>query len=206
MSDLVEFRHLKYIVAIAEAANITKASERLFLAQPTLSKQVRDLEEGVGFPIFFRNREGVNATPAGQMLIAYAREALSARDEILEITRAVHRGEVPPLRLGFTAFIKPSLVQVFRDSYTKMFPGCEIHLSGEERANIIERLAIGALEGAFLSMPIDGPNLVVHEISSEPLVACMRADDPITREPEISFHSQYETSDLQITPNPSLRA
>lgn len=70
MSDLVEFRHLKYIVAVADAANITRAAERLFLAQPSLSKQIKDLEDEVGFPIFIRNRDGVRITPSGQMIVA----------------------------------------------------------------------------------------------------------------------------------------
>ncbi len=69
MSDLVEFRHLKYIVAVAETANFTRAAERLFLAQPSLSKQIKDLEDEIGFPIFVRNRDGVRITPAGQMII-----------------------------------------------------------------------------------------------------------------------------------------
>lgn len=187
MSDLVEFRHLKYIVAVAEEASITKASERLFLAQPSLSKQIRDLEDDIGFPIFIRNREGVGLTPAGQMLIAYAQEALSLRDEILDVARAVHRGEVPPLRLGFSSFVTPSLLQSFRDSYTRIFLNCEVHLSGDERANILEQLAYGALDAAFLPMPIDGADWIVHEVSRVPLVVCMRADDPMAREPEVSL-------------------
>ena len=84
MSDVVEFRHLKYIVAVAETANFTRAAERLFLAQPSLSKQVKDLEDEIGFPIFVRNRDGVRITPAGQMIISYAQEALSARTEALK--------------------------------------------------------------------------------------------------------------------------
>jgi DNA-binding transcriptional LysR family regulator len=178
---------LKYIVAVAEAANITKASERLFLAQPSLSKQIKDLEEEIGFPIFVRRREGVCITPAGQMVVAYAQEALSTRDEILEIALAVHRGEVPPLRLGFSSFIKPSLVQLFRNLYARMFPECEIHLSGDERGNILERLEHGGLDGAFLSMPIEGTAWIVHEVSRDLLVVCMRADDPMTREPSVSL-------------------
>src|ERR1035441_4691662 len=71
MSDLVEFRHLKYVVAIAEAANITRAAKRLFLAQPSLSKQIKYLEDEIGFPIFIRTREGVSITAPGQMIIAY---------------------------------------------------------------------------------------------------------------------------------------
>ena len=116
MSDLVEFRHLKYIVAVAETANFTRAAERLFLAQPSLSKQIKDLEDEIGFPIFVRNRDGVRITPAGQMIIAYAQEALAARVEIITMARAVHKGEVAPLRLGFSPFVNPELLEFFRDA------------------------------------------------------------------------------------------
>src|ERR1700723_1621386 len=96
MSDLVEFRHLKYIVAVAETANFTRAAERLFLAQPSLSKQIKDLEDEIGFPIFVRNRDGVRITPAGQMIITYAQEALSARGEIITMAPAVSKSEGGP--------------------------------------------------------------------------------------------------------------
>jgi DNA-binding transcriptional LysR family regulator len=68
MSDSLEFRLLKYIVAVAETSNFTRAAERLFLAQPSLSKQIRDLEEEIKFPIFDRSRDGVRITPAGEMV------------------------------------------------------------------------------------------------------------------------------------------
>ena len=61
MSDSLEFRLLKYIVAVAETSNFTRAAERLFLAQPSLSKQIRDLEEEIKFPIFDRSRDGAEA-------------------------------------------------------------------------------------------------------------------------------------------------
>lgn len=187
MSDLIEFRHFKYIIAVAEEENITKAADRLFVAQPSLSKQIKDLEDQIGFPIFIRNREGVGMTPAGQMIVAYAQDALSARAEILEMARAVHRGEVPPLRLGFSSFIKSGLLQKFRDSYAKIFPDCEIHLSGGEPANILQRLSHASLDAAFLPMPIDRTDLVMHEVSRDPLVVCMRTDDPMAREPDVSL-------------------
>lgn len=109
MSDLLEFRHLKYIVAVAETANFTRAAERLFLAQPSLSKQIKDLEDAIGLRIFVRNRDGTYITPAGQMVVCYAQEALNARNEIIKAARAVHRGEVPVLRIGFRSSIPPSL-------------------------------------------------------------------------------------------------
>src|ERR1700760_2366779 len=105
MSDSLEFRLLKYIVAVAETSNFTRAAERLFLAQPSLSKQIRDLEEELKFLIFERSRDGVRITPAGEMVLAWARETLQAREELVGMARAVHLGEVPPLRLGFSSFV-----------------------------------------------------------------------------------------------------
>jgi DNA-binding transcriptional LysR family regulator len=137
MSDLVEFRHLKYIVAVAETGNFTRAAERLFLAQPSLSKQIKDLEDEIGFPIFVRNRGGVRITPAGQMIIAYAQEALATRVEIITMARAVHKGEVAPLRLGFSLFVNPELLEFFRDAYGSLFPNCPIHLSGGNSSHIL---------------------------------------------------------------------
>jgi DNA-binding transcriptional LysR family regulator len=187
MSDLVEFRHLKYIVALAEAGNFTRAAEQLFLSQPSLSKQIKDIEDEVGFPIFTSTREGVRTTPSGQMMVTYAQEMIAGRTEIITMARAVYRGEVPPLRLGFSSFIDPKLLHVFRDSYDRIFPKCPIHLSGGLTSHLLQRLEHGTLDGAILPMPIDGPDWVIQQVSREPLVVCMRTDDPLAREAEVSI-------------------
>lgn len=202
MSDLVEFRHLKYILAVAEAANFTRAAERLFLAQPSLSKQIKDIEEEIGFPIFIRSREGVLITPAGQMIIAYAQEALTARGEIITMARAVYRGEVPPLRLGFSSFINPNLLQLFRESYANLFPNCQIQLSGGPPIHLIQRLEHGTLDGALLPMPIDGTSWIVQQVARATLVVCMRSDDPLTREALVDVHEL--SSRLKIFRDPEL--
>jgi len=187
MSDILEFRHLKYIVAVAEEANFTRAAERLFLAQPSLSKQIKDLEDVIGFPIFIRSRDGARITPGGQMMIQYAQEALLARTQMVAIARAVNNGELPALRLGFSSFINPNLLECFRDSYSRLFPGCRIYLSGGDPATILMRLKQGTLDGAFLPMPVDGADWAVLQVSRDPYVVCMRADDPLASEPEVSI-------------------
>ena len=187
MSDLVEFRHLKYIVALAEAGNFTRAAEQLFLSQPSLSKQIKDIEDEIGFPIFVRTREGVRVTPSGQMMVAYAQEMLAGRAEIITMARAVHRGDIPPLRLGFSSFIDPKLLQIFRDSYARMFPNCPVHLSGGITSSLLQRLEQGSLDGAILPMPIEGSQWVFQQISRDPLVVCMRTDDPLAREVVVSI-------------------
>jgi len=202
MSDVVEFRHLKYIVAVGETANFTRAAERLFLAQPSLSKQVKDLEDEIGFPIFVRNRDGVRITPAGQMIISYAQEALSARTEALKMARAVHRGEVAPLRLGFSPFVNPEVLEFFRDAYASLFPDCPIHLSGGNPLDILRRLEQVSLDGALLPMPIEGPDWVTQQLAQEPLVVCMRTDDALARSPDVSLSDLSEK--LKIFRDPEI--
>jgi DNA-binding transcriptional LysR family regulator len=165
MSDLVEFRHLKYIVAVAEAATIIRAAERLFLAQPSLNKQVKDFEDVLGFPIFVRTRQGVRITPPGQMIVADAQEALRKRTKIIAMARAIHRGEVPPFRLGSSSFINPDLLQLFCDAYARLLQDCLIYLSGGDPLHLLHRLEEGTLDGALFPMPFDGQNWVMQRVA-----------------------------------------
>jgi len=179
MSDSLEFRLLRYIVAVAETLNFTRAAERLYLAQPSLSRQIRDLEEDLGFSIFDRTREGVRITPAGEMIVAYAREILRSSDEVVSMARAVHLGRVPPLRLGFSSFVSMNLLQSFRVKYEAMFPGCQIQLAGGDPTQVLQRINQRALDCAILPMPIDNDLYYVQQISESPLVVCLRSDDPL---------------------------
>jgi DNA-binding transcriptional LysR family regulator len=188
MSDSLEFRLLKYIVAVAETSNFTRAAERLFLAQPSLSKQIRDLEEEIRFPIFDRSRDGVRATFAGEMVVAYAKETLRSRDELVAMARAVYLGEVPPLRLGFSSFVTGHLLQSFRDTYCGMFPGCEIKLTGGDPTQVLQRINQRALDCAILPMPIDNDICHVQQISQSPLVICLRSDDPLAQQSQLDIH------------------
>ncbi len=142
MSDSVEFRHLEYLVAIDEGKNFTRAAEKLYRSQPAISQQVRGLEGDIGFPIFVRRgRDGVEPTPAGELVLGWARTVLAERREIFAIARAIHRGEVPTLRMGFSSFVNPTLLTTFRQSYSELFPKCEVVFSGGDSSLILQRLA-----------------------------------------------------------------
>jgi DNA-binding transcriptional LysR family regulator len=188
MSDSLEFRLLKYIVAVAETLNFTRAAQRLFLAQPSLSKQIRDLEIDIKFPLFERSRDGIRITDAGRIVIAYASNTLRERDEMLAMARAVHLGDVPPLRLGFSSFINANLLQRFRESYEEMFPGCEIQLAGGDPMLTLQRLNQRLLDCAILPMPIDAALYNVQQIAQSPLVVCMRSEDTLANEAHLDIH------------------
>jgi DNA-binding transcriptional LysR family regulator len=200
MSDSLEFRLLKYIVAVAETFNFTRAAERLFLAQPSLSKQIRDLEDDIGFPIFERNRDGVRITPAGEMVYTYAVETLRAREELLALARAVASGEVPPLRLGFSSFVNGNLLQEFRETYCQMFRGCQIQLSGGDPLQILQRISQRSLDCAILSMPVDNDLYRVQQISSSPMVVCMKRDDPLASEAKLELRQIAERLKIYRAP------
>lgn len=185
MSDLVEFRHLKYIAAIAETANFTRAAERLFLAQPSLSKQIKDLEDGIGIQIFVRHHDGVHITAAGQMVVSYAIEAVKARNEIILAARAVHSGEIPALRIGFSCFVQQEILRSLSEAYASLFPECRIQFAGGDPAQILRRMEEKSLDAAVLPLPISGSVWAVERIASAPLAVCMRADDPLAQQTEI---------------------
>jgi len=187
MSESLTFRLLQYIKAVAETRNFTRAAERLYLAQPSLSQQVRDLEDQLGFPIFARNG-GIRVTDSGRLLAAYAESALRERDEIVAMARAIHLRQVPPLRLGFSSFINAGLLENFRECYDEMFPGCEIQLSGGDPILTLQRLNQRRVDCAILPMPIDEDICNVQQISQSPLVVCMRTDDALARHAQLDIH------------------
>ena len=200
MFDLVEFRHLKYIAAIAETLNFTRAAERLFLAQPSLSKQIKDLEDGIGIQIFVRHHDGVRMTAAGQMIVSYAIEAVKLRNEIIQAARAVHCGEVPPLRIGFSCFVQQNVLRSLSDAYASLFPGCETQFHGGDPAQILRRMEEKSLEAAVLPLPISGDQWLVEPVASALLVVCMRADDPLAQ--QIEIQPSELTKRLKIFRNP----
>src|SRR6201986_4796133 len=95
----LELRHLRYFVALADAGNFTRAAEKIFIAQPTLSQQIRRLEEIVGTPLLQRRREGLRLTPAGRVLLDGSRSVLGLLDHGVNRTRMASGLGRPCLRV-----------------------------------------------------------------------------------------------------------
>jgi DNA-binding transcriptional LysR family regulator len=203
MSDSLTFRLLTYIKAVAETLNFTRAAQRLYLAQPSLSQQIRDLEDQLKVPLFERGGHQIRITDAGRLLVAYADTALRERDEIVAMARAIYLGQVPPLRLGFSSFINAALLQSFREHYEEMFPGCEIHLSGGDPVLILQRLNQRIIDCAILPMPIDEDLYSVQQIAESPLVICMPSNDPLTSHTHVDIHEVADR--LKIFRDPEMQ-
>jgi DNA-binding transcriptional LysR family regulator len=105
----LELRHLRYLAAVAEAGTFTRAAERLFIAQPTLSQQIRRLEQILGTPLLYRGRDGVRLTAAGAVLLEAARHVLAAVDHAVSQTRQAAGLNRPRLRVVLPADLPDSL-------------------------------------------------------------------------------------------------
>ena len=99
------------MIAVAEEENISRAAKRLFVAQPSLSIQLKSMEDALSIELLVRVPKGVKLTPAAEVLTAGARQILALCDEVIAAARASHNGTIAPLRIGYSPFIDRALLQ-----------------------------------------------------------------------------------------------
>lgn len=149
----MELRHLRYFVAVADASNFTKASERLRVAQPALSRQVQDLEEEIGVDLLKRSSRGVVLTAEGKLFFQEATEILQRADEAVKHVRALARGEYGELNIGYaptpTLEILPPALQAFGKSAS----GVTVRLHDMAGDDLCAGLRDGTLQVAVMVKP-----------------------------------------------------
>jgi DNA-binding transcriptional LysR family regulator len=122
---VVELRHLRYFIAVAECLNFRKAAERLYITQPPLSQQVRELEEELGVVLFLRDRKHVELTASGQVLLGKARSVVTQVAEIKEVASRASHGQAGRVRIGVAIGLANSIRHLV-GAYAKKFPKVEI--------------------------------------------------------------------------------
>jgi DNA-binding transcriptional LysR family regulator len=145
----VELRHLRYFVAVAEECHFTRAANRLRIAQPALSRQIRDLEEELGCPLLDRQARNVTLTASGEALLEEARRLLNEAERLKETTKRAANGEIGRVAVGYVSWIAPKfLFPLFRDIRQK-YPGLEIDLKEMAPLDQIQALANDRLHLGF---------------------------------------------------------
>jgi DNA-binding transcriptional LysR family regulator len=124
----VELRHLRYFVATAELLNLTKAAARLRVAQPALSRQIRDLEDEIGVRLFERSRRGMKLTEPGVAFLPEARAILQKASEAVESTRAVARGEWGEIHIGYAPSPTVEVLPRVLNAFHQLAPGIRVTL------------------------------------------------------------------------------
>jgi len=178
----MELRHLRYFVAVAEELHMGRAAERLHIAQPPLSRQIRDLERELGAPLFERIPRGVELTPAGRAFLPEARLILAQAERAQRTVRRAARGEIGRLRVGFVeaaadAAVLPDVLGFFRlhlpDIGVSLF---EMDALEQAEALRAERIDVGMLD----SPPADAVRwLHVEPVYADPKVAAVPQAHPL---------------------------
>ena len=155
----MELRHLRCFVAVAEELNFRRASERLRVAQPAVSAQIKSLETELHVQLFERTTRSVLLTPAGRVLLQQARGVLGAAAQAEQLARKAEHGLVGTLRVGVIApAASPWLAKVLRHFHQR-FPGVQLSLSEITSADQVQRLRAGELDAGLLRPPVPYPEL-----------------------------------------------
>jgi len=169
----IELRHLRYFLAVAETLHFSKAAERLGMAQPPLSHQIKRLEEIIGHRLFDRTTRGVKLTLAGQLLADRARSTLEKIQDDLEQVRRLGRGEEGTLTVGFSGSVMFTDLPIAIESYRRKYPKVELRLRELSTNAQISALLEGTLDLAFMrdGDPTEGIHMTT--MLAEPYVAVL---------------------------------
>ncbi len=173
----MELRHLRYFVAVAEAGSLTVAAEKkLYTSQPSLSRQIRDLENEVGAQLMTRNARGIELTPAGKAFLDYARLALIQVDAAGEAARRAVKPSKPTFSIGFLTGQEidwlPEAMRILRDE----LPNIDVTVSSQYSPDLADALMRGKLDVAFLRPEAKTADLIYKVVTREPLVVILPSD------------------------------
>jgi len=173
----MELRHLRYFVAIAEAGSFTVAAEqRLHTSQPSLSRQIRDLEDEVGAQLLTRRARGIELTPAGRTFLDHARLVLSQADAASEAARRVAHPGKPCFTIGFLTGHElkwmPEALRILRDE----LPNIDVMVSSQYSPLLAAGLLKGKIDAAFLRRERGMPELAYRVLVKESLMVILPSD------------------------------
>jgi LysR family hca operon transcriptional activator len=198
----MELRHLRYFIAVAEEGSLTVAAEkRLHTAQPSLSRQIRDLEYEVGVPLLTRSVHGVALTPAGRAFLDHARLALTQAEAATQAARRAAQPAKPVFAVGFLTGQEvewlPYATSLLRDELLNI----EIRVSSDHSTMLADELERRKLDIAFMRRE-QKPGLEYKLIAKEPLVAILPSDHPLAAREAVDPRDLEGETFIGISPTP----
>ena len=175
----MELRHIKYFLALAEEGTFTRAAERLLIAQPPLSRQIKDLEEELGTELFVRTKRGVTLTEAGEKFRQYALQIDHLSNQSIEALKEMESGLQGTLYIASVEGYAPHIISKWVSEFHTLFPGVEFNLWNGSSDDVLNRLQNGLCDLAVVIAPFDQERLQGIHIFDEPWVAMIPAGHPV---------------------------
>ncbi len=205
----MELRQLAYFVAVADEAHFTRAAERLSIAQPAVSQQIRRLEAELGERVFLRDRRSVTLTPAGAALLPYARAALAQVQHGRESVAAIRGLVTGPLAVGLVQPLPDRRVLRTLGAFARRHPGIDLSLMEDETDALLAALATGALHAAFVGMgpgTEPPPEFEARVVAREPTMLAVHLGHPLAARRSVRLAALRDEPFVTLTHASRLRS
>lgn len=197
----MELRHIRYFIAVAEELNFTRAAERLRTAQPSLSQQIRDLEEEVGTPLLERTKRRVALTAAGRAFLDEARLVMAQTQRALMMARRAAQAEQKKLTIGFLPSAEVKIFPSVLSSIRAQFPDVQVELRHMTTAEQRDALVNGSIDVAFMRLPVDESTMIWDVVLMEKIVAVLPENHPLAELEQVPLASLAPFPYLRVAPN-----
>lgn len=194
----MNLQDFKYLVAVAEQRHFGRAAEACNVSQPTLSSQIRKLEETLGVRLLERTNKRVDLTPVGRKILEHAQQALAQAHEMETVARAARDPLVGPLKLGVIPTLAPYLMPILLKPLRAAFPQMPIELWEDHTRALIEGLRSHRLDAALLATHEEAPEITEIELFREPLLAALPANHRLAGHSTQSLREQDLAGELLV--------
>lgn len=197
MYGSMELRHLRYFVTLAEELNFTKAAKRLEIGQPVLSRQIRDLEIGIGVRLFDRNSSRVFLTDAGIRFLSEARVVIQYAAQAVEAARQVQAGAAGTLRVAIGKGLG-NIVSLIINGHLRQFPGVEVDVMNIASGFQSEAFQARKIDVGFMRPPVASPELTSSFLFEEKFSVVLRKDSNLAKRKRIRLKYLADEKILMI--------
>lgn len=180
MTPYVESRHLRYVIAVAEEGNVTRAAKRrLYIAAPSLAREIRQLEARLGYKLFERHWRGVSLTPAGEIFVEEARKSLAHMQRAADRGAAVSRGETGVLVVGYTPLLDLAPLIELRQRFADSPTLGSLEFRSTYCSEQLELVLSETLQAGLVMLPVEAEELRTHCVWSHRLVVAVSERSPL---------------------------
>ncbi|BAZ37335.1 LysR family transcriptional regulator [Calothrix sp. NIES-4101] len=187
MIENIELRHLRYFLAVAEELNFGRAAERLNITQPSLSRQIQNLEKELDILLFERNQRQIKLTLPGQIFLAEVEQIMIRFDQGMRVAKRASCGEIGQLTVGFQGSSMYDIIPVSIKAFRDRFPDVEIVMQHMTTSEQVIALGKNDLDVGFVTPPITDTNLEVEILLQEPLILALPENHPLAAQSEIAI-------------------
>lgn len=196
----MDFRHIKYFIAVAEELNIGRAALKLHLSQPPLTRQIKQLEDELGVQLFQRNPRGVELTQVGEMFYAEAKNIRSLLDSAVERTSRAGQGKLGRLDIAFFGSAIFSAISQILQHFRKNYPDVNVALHAMTKQEQIQALRQKRITVGITRLPANFPDISSQTIINEDLYIAVCTSSPLSKKKAISLR-ELSGQQLIVFPN-----